>query len=187
VNLLLPVLFRIDEFTSNRNSIRQMHEPSKHIEGSLATFVGDKLSGYTFQPADGREPILLVSPKTKKLPDTFSYVVGVDVIADSNPVDASQCVWLRHPIGEDRTALPSNEPLIERILSSWTDAFRYIEEDPNGRRIGLRSPQLGAVHAIHAHWAVSESTATIVMPTGTGKTETMLSILISARCRRLLE
>jgi Type III restriction enzyme, res subunit len=163
-----------------------MHEPSKRVDGSLVTFVRDKLRGHLFQPAAGGEPILLVPPNTKKLPNTFSCVVGVVVTADSDLVNASQCVWLRHPIREDRTALPNNEPLIERILDSWTEAFRYTEEDPNLGRVGLRSPQIGAVHAIHAHWAVSESTATIVMPTGTGKTETMLSILISARCRRLL-
>src|SRR3989442_90837 len=43
-----------------------------------------------------------------------------------------------------------------------------------------------AAHAVHAHWSVSDATATIVMPTGTGKTETMLSVLVSARCSRVL-
>jgi superfamily II DNA or RNA helicase len=42
------------------------------------------------------------------------------------------------------------------------------------------------MHAIHAHWSVSEAAATIVMPTGTGKTETMLSILVTVGCPRLL-
>jgi reverse gyrase len=158
---------------------------TKRVEGSLATFVRDKLRGHMFQSAAGGEPILLVPHKTKRLPNNFSCIVGVDVAADSDLVDASQCVWLRHAIREDRTALLNNEP-IERILDSWTEAFRYTEEDLNSGRIGLRSPQIGAIHAIHAHWAVSESTPTIVMPTGTGKTETMLSILVSARCWRLL-
>src|ERR1700692_1240842 len=35
-------------------------------------------------------------------------------------------------------------------------------------------------------WTVSNSPATLVMPTGTGKTETMLSILVSMKCRKLL-
>jgi len=39
---------------------------------------------------------------------------------------------------------------------------------------------------VHAHWAVSNAPATIVMPTGTGKTETMLSILVSSACFKLL-
>ncbi|WP_455286487.1 DEAD/DEAH box helicase [Cupriavidus necator] len=53
-------------------------------------------------------------------------------------------------------------------------------------QIGLRKPQIGALHAIHAHWSTSAGVATVVMPTGTGKTETMLATLVTARCRRLL-
>ena len=50
----------------------------------------------------------------------------------------------------------------------------------------MRPPQAGAVHAVHAHWAVGDEPATVVMPTGTGKTETMLSVLVSKRCPKLL-
>jgi len=59
-------------------------------------------------------------------------------------------------------------------------------EDPARGVKGLRGPQIGAVHAVQAHWTVSDAPATIVMPTGTGKTETMLSVLVSARCSRVL-
>ena len=38
----------------------------------------------------------------------------------------------------------------------------------------LRSAQLGAIHSLMAHWSLSKDVATIVLPTGTGKTETML-------------
>src|SRR6476469_9999247 len=51
---------------------------------------------------------------------------------------------------------------------------------------GLRPPQVGAVYAALAHWTVSPAPATIVMPTGTGKTETMLALLVSQRLERLL-
>lgn len=52
--------------------------------------------------------------------------------------------------------------------------------------ITLRPPQTGALHAIHAHWSVADGVATIVMPTGTGKTKTMLATAISAQCERIL-
>lgn len=52
--------------------------------------------------------------------------------------------------------------------------------------IALRRPQVGALHAIHAHWSVAGSVATIVMPTGTGKTETMLATTVSCQCERIL-
>ena len=42
------------------------------------------------------------------------------------------------------------------------------------------------MHSAHAHWTVSDAPATIVMPTGTGKTDTMISILVSVDCPKLL-
>ena len=66
---------------------------------------------------------------------------------------------------------------------SWDGKFRFRAEvanadgsvDPGNE--GLRPPQVGALHAIGAHWSLYHQPATIVMPTGTGKTETMLSVL----------
>lgn len=78
------------------------------------------------------------------------------------------------------------ESEINKVVQSWRDSFTYKQEEPEHNIIGLRLPQIGSIHAIHAHWTVSEGTATIVLPTGTGKTETMLSILVTKRCQRLL-
>ncbi|MCZ7674098.1 MAG: DEAD/DEAH box helicase family protein [Chloroflexi bacterium] len=75
---------------------------------------------------------------------------------------------------------------IDDVLNSWRNSFSYTLEEPENSIVGLRTPQIGAIHATLAHWAVSTETATIVMPTGTGKTETMLSVLIIKRCQRLL-
>lgn len=71
-------------------------------------------------------------------------------------------------------------------LDSWKDAFRFCKEDQETGQPGLRPPQIGALHAIHAHWTVADEPATVVMPTGTGKTETMLATLVSERCSRVL-
>lgn len=46
-----------------------------------------------------------------------------------------------------------------------------IDEDAGG----LRPPQLGALHAVAAHWSIYRNPATLVLPTGTGKTEVMLA------------
>lgn len=74
-------------------------------------------------------------------------------------------------------------------VSSWIDAFELKEERYEGGelvRAGLRIPQVGAVNAVRAHWSVSKKPATVVLPTGTGKTETMVSLLVSARLGKLL-
>ena len=49
-------------------------------------------------------------------------------------------------------------------------------EDASAARQGLRRPQLGAVHAVLGDWTTGRyEPATVVMPTGTGKTETMVA------------
>ena len=49
---------------------------------------------------------------------------------------------------------------------------------------GLRLPQFGALAAIQAHWSVSSDAATVVMPTGTGKTETMIMTIANERINK---
>ncbi|MCB9431366.1 MAG: DEAD/DEAH box helicase family protein [Ardenticatenaceae bacterium] len=72
------------------------------------------------------------------------------------------------------------------ITSSWHNAFQFKDGRPEYRINGLRPPQIGAIHAIQAHCITSREPATIVLPTGTGKTETMLSVMVARRCPRIL-
>jgi primosomal protein N' len=72
------------------------------------------------------------------------------------------------------------------IAKSWKDQLSFIEEDTSIDRLGLRQPQIGALHAIASHWSVKKDPAVIVMPTGTGKTEVMLSTLILGSCKKVL-
>ncbi|ACL74454.1 DEAD/DEAH box helicase [Ruminiclostridium cellulolyticum] len=76
----------------------------------------------------------------------------------------------------------------EQILESWKGKFSFREEDNVTGAKGLRPPQIGALHAIAAHFAVGKNfePATVVLPTGTGKTETMLSMQVYKRLLRTL-
>jgi len=74
----------------------------------------------------------------------------------------------------------------EKAAESWEHSFSFIKEDISTRRPGLRTPQLGAIYSALSHWELTNEPATIVMPTGTGKTEVMLSLLILCRCKKLL-
>lgn len=69
---------------------------------------------------------------------------------------------------------------VEEITRTWNNA---INIDVKG---GLREPQKGALYAIKAHWTVSTEPATIVLPTGTGKTETMIATIVSEQIHRTL-
>lgn len=64
------------------------------------------------------------------------------------------------------------------IVESWKNRVVLKRENISDNEMGLRSPQIGGVFSILSHWTHSNSLATVVMPTGTGKTETMLSLLV---------
>jgi hypothetical protein len=72
----------------------------------------------------------------------------------------------------------------EAVRASWDGQFIFKEERREGDQVvetGLRPPQIGAVYGVLAHWKVTQEPATVVMPTGTGKTETMLALLVKER------
>nr|WP_246408255.1 DEAD/DEAH box helicase family protein [Microvirga lupini] len=101
--------------------------------------------------------------------------------------EAAKPRWLK-PVSSDPEELSREEAaaLCDDARKSWRGRFQFQEEDPEAGTPGLRSPQSGALHAILAHWKVTTAPATVVMPTGTGKTETMLALLVSQRLHRLL-
>lgn len=79
----------------------------------------------------------------------------------------------------------------EQISESWIGKF-FFKKGREKTEIapaikGLRPPQIGALHAILAHIeSCQEDIGLIVMPTGTGKTETMLSFMVANQCARTL-
>jgi superfamily II DNA or RNA helicase len=70
----------------------------------------------------------------------------------------------------------------QRVLADLEGCFQLRTENQTKGTPGLRVPQAGAVHAVLAHWSTKATEpATIVLPTGAGKTETMLSLIVSER------
>lgn len=90
------------------------------------------------------------------------------------------------------------------VLASWHGRFSLREpvdapaerprpgpgaDEPDGAADGdgLRVAQAGALHAVLAYWSTRPARpATVVLPTGSGKTEVMLALLVAARLPRLL-
>ncbi|MFB7407348.1 DEAD/DEAH box helicase [Streptomyces sp. NPDC056202] len=72
----------------------------------------------------------------------------------------------------------------ETVVESFRGAIGFRH---HGEPHSLRRPQVGALHAVMGHWASGlGEPGVVVMPTGTGKTETMLALLVAARPERLL-
>ena len=179
--LTIPAVLGVDN-SPGKNLVRQIAAPRRTIEGTLSTFTRERLRGWLFHSGDATEGLLIVPPKTKsdRIPVTYAKVLRAEIPdVSAQEIDLAAAIWVRHPqLGTGAAH--------QAVLDSWRGAFTYIEEDQERGIIGLRPPQIGAVHAVHSHWSVSDAPATIVMPTGTGKTETMLSVLVSARCSRVL-
>ena len=89
--------------------------------------------------------------------------------------------WQRHD-ALDSAISRGFQGLKEDAVTGWEGRFSFLEErtDSEGRvtRVGLRPPQIGSLFAIGGHWSLEDEPATIVMPTGTGKTEVILSTLV---------
>lgn len=178
MRIVLPPVLGIDQ-KYPKGTVRQLVEPSRTVEGDVVRFVVPSARGWMLTAADGWNLYIFPrSPRANHLPE--GPVVLGSITENAHEVDLSVTRWLAYAY----TAPVSPK---DNAVTSWKSAFRYIgEEDAGAGRIGLRKPQIGALHAIHAHWSTSNGVATIVMPTGTGKTETMLATLVTALCPRVL-
>ena len=74
------------------------------------------------------------------------------------------------------------------ITASWNNQFQYKQDNPNLGLKGLRPPQIGALHAIASKFTSKKdfTPLTVIIPTGTGKTETMLATVVSQQCSKVL-
>lgn len=163
--------------------VRHLASPAASMTVNAVSFVSGKASGTQLQDAAGHAVahVFDSEPKNSLLASDAPVVLFKGFSAGAAELDISEGEWLRH-------AAVRTDPrsLVREVLDSWQGGFSFVTEDPGLGVLGLRKPQMGALHAIHAHWSTSGETATVVMPTGTGKTETMLATLISARCERVL-
>lgn len=182
--ITFPNVLVVDELRAD-NSIRQIGELGLQQEGALPTYTRGRLRGFLFQPTGSGGKVLIIS-RNKQIPEGHERIVQATVDAAAGAADLSDGLWLKHPLLNRHADAIDHEQEIQHILESWVGAFSYVQENLVRNITGLRGPQIGAVHAIHSHWSVSDTPATIVMPTGTGKTEVMLSILVSAGCPKLL-
>lgn len=181
MNLVMPDVLAVD-IAVRSNPVQQVGQLRTVVEGNLAGFSRQRLEGKLFRSQGGDE-VLILPAKPKQLLESHERILIADSAAPDGDWDLGGARWLRHPL---MLEAPQLDIEIEKTIASWDGAFSFVRENRRRGTIGLRTPQIGALHAIHAHWTVSSATGTIVMPTGTGKTDTMLATLISQSVRKLL-
>jgi len=126
--------------------------------------------------------LYLRKPRTHgKIPNRFLCLklTKASKVEDINETNRFQ--WVQHPALNDNRG-PDD------IVSSWAMRFQFREDRPELNQTGLRRPQLGALHAISAYFSVKGDLepATVVLPTGTGKTEVMLSSMVYRQLSKVL-
>ena len=176
-SIALPEQIRINIKTS-LGHIRQLRRASGQVDSPLVNFTTGKVSGQLYT-RDSAERVLIVENKVTP-PERVDEVLW---LRTDHPAQ-----WLKPLPISQIDELPNRTSLASSVRDSWKDQFFYIEEEQNGDFVvpGLRPPQIGALYATLAHWKVTHEPANVVMPTGTGKTETMLALLAKERLSKLL-
>jgi superfamily II DNA or RNA helicase len=90
------------------------------------------------------------------------------------PIDQARVAWR----GSRRPTEPSE------VRDSYAGAFPFRAPGEPG---SLRRPQIGALHSVVGYWSSGLlDPGIVVMPTGTGKTETMIALIVASQIHRLL-
>ena len=170
LELLVPACYSTD-VAVDRNRVRQLLIPEQCV-------VVDNQNGQlVFKLRGGKRCHVLRRRADVRKGELALLVPNAQALASGDDLRRKGVVWL----GDRSPADPTD------VIASLADAFTFVEDDPERKKSGLRSPQIGAVHAILGYWTTDPAQpATVVMPTGTGKTETMLALFAERRFERLL-
>jgi superfamily II DNA or RNA helicase len=189
-DLLFPRRFDINGKVHG-NPIRKLAFVNQVRHCKIAPFSKGKTSGFVTSDRRARSTFLSSKPTAAAVPSDDVLLIAGDTIEDVRRGLAENAGRWLHPKPSDPSAetVDASEQRCRSVVESWNGKFQFRREHQNAERElvpGLRLPQVGALHAALAHWSVSHNPATIVMPTGTGKTETMLALLVCVRLDRLM-
>jgi superfamily II DNA or RNA helicase len=163
----LPALWS-NEIIIDRNKARQLVVPAADY-----TIIAEDGLNYA-ETAHGKWRLL--NPSETYSGTAPALRLAAPFVEGETP-DLSHAEWLTSPT-------PSSPA---EVIDSLQDAFTFLREDETRGRKGLRLPQIGALHAVIGYWTTAaRQPAMVVMPTGTGKTETMLSLFAAERLERVL-
>jgi len=174
MKIQLPNLERKSKKKGTKNYISQLVFKG----GGFDFTIIDSGSTYLVIKCEGMEIYLSKNPKNAPLNYRFCLKTSSKPTSQRIVNNDIKLKWFKHPLDIEYS--------IEDIRNSWKGSFNFKEEDSKEGVYGLREPQIAAIYSILSHLKVGREVGTVVMPTGTGKTETMLSILVAARCSKLL-
>ena len=181
MNVKLPSVKKY--IRSPNGIIIKVIQNEQQIDNSVVKFKKGKAEGHMLR-YKGEDLLILEKNRVNTVISGYRRILYSDkvlVIEDNQELDLNDLKWIKHPLLTDEYLEKHNN---KYVFDTWKGAFTYKVDKPDDP--GLRIPQIGALHAIEAHWCISEEIANVVLPTGTGKTETMLSCLICNTISSLL-
>lgn len=174
--LNLPAYSSVVSFkgASKNNYINQLILTKESVEVSVESRNRNKL-----YVKDKNENFYLLTTD-KNAEEDIDHILFVKSFTERNVKDGKIEIikWLKHPKIKNYTP--------DEVVKSWDGKFNFKSEDLENNISGLRTPQLGAIHSILGHLSNASEIANVILPTGTGKTETMLSVLIANKCEKVL-
>lgn len=168
-------------------TLSQLASPKKRVTGTVHTLpTRSQHQRYVVETSE--QKILIYSGPKPSVAKEFDHVIAAEeiTVSDSELSLSRDAEWKKHP--ETVTDLESPE-IRDAAADSWKTGINYKGEvilSDTEKIDGLRSPQLGSLHAIASHWTLTSAPGIIVMPTGTGKTEVMLAATVAEACKCLL-
>lgn len=165
------------------NTVRQLRRPPYTGEAAAYKLVIGRHEGYRVEAAG--QSIAIIGKPLPNAPEGNVLLSGAKgkTVLPTATAEPTTLRWIR-PLPLTSCSAGELRTRAEEARESWKGKFELrLESDTF---VGLREPQVGALHALLAHWTMSEEAATVVMPTGAGKTETMLSLIVSERLSNIL-
>lgn len=192
VEILLPALLAVDGKVLG-SSVRQLAVPPRRVYCRLRPFAIRRVNGHETTLESG-ETLKIISAKTATPLEADLILLAPGATEPARIAEVLECGegrWINAPpTGIETLDCSARAERLKAVSISWIGAVHLREgrTAANGEAAqpGLRRPQIGALHAALAHATRSTDPATIVMPTGTGKTETMLALNAKQAFERLL-
>ena len=159
------------DFRIDRNSARQVIVPPQPVEIEVD-------EGAHYVQLAGGERIVLVGSKRQ---------VDEGAVALKAPAKKLRKPDAEFSVEELRWLFGVGPGDPAGVLASLDGSFSFVQASADGSVPGLWVPQIGAIHAVLGYWTTEDNDpATVVMPTGTGKTEAMVGLFAAHRPERLL-
>jgi superfamily II DNA or RNA helicase len=165
----------------------QLACPKKRVTGTIQP-LANRSQHQRYVLETGNQKILIYSGPKPSVANEYDHVIYSEQITlgDTELVLQRDAEWKKHP---DTITELENSETRDAATKTWKAGINYKREgyiSPTEKTDGLRSPQLGSLHAIASHWTLTHAPGIIVMPTGTGKTEVMLAATVAEACTCLL-